>query len=864
MSYQPQEPIEDVSKKDREEELKYRADMLISQSNFAWDGRYNSPMYGDDTSRQGRAAFCRKTWQNTDKSTNFDYLYGKMQKQVKDEATGMTEVIEMVHPAEVRHIPIVRPKLQSLISRILERPLRPRPYTVSEESVQAKMEAHIDQLRKLELEKFMLRMQGHKFLSKGLEMQQQLYQQIQQQVAQAQQQGQQVPPQMQEYLVQLESVIEQAQMMVQASTILSDEEREKVSNYYQYSYKDTTEQAMDMLLQSYIERKHIEQQGKEVFTEKMISDECINKIWWEEGMQEPSFEQLYSEQVDYPLCEANKNIRELDWCVVKRKLMYGQAIEKYGHQLSEQDIIDLRAYIANVGNRNDGTDSYTSPILPDGRVVASSMFEQYNQTEIDEYEVFWKEVERIKAIEREGEDGEIWYEVVHPDYKVKKGEKWKWKFRSCLYRAVRLGQQGAIYPIIGKSTWQPRPIDNPSQVYLPIVGKANSRFHQAHSLVWETRDIQELFNILHFQEETAIVLAGLRGIVYDISQLPENMELQEVIYYMKRGLLVIQSRKNSGGPNASFNQFQSYDQSVSPGVQLIGAIKQSLIDLVSMITGVTPQQQGQVLNTDQVGTYQMALAMSTATVEVYFQEHEWHMEQCMEMLANAMLPCYAKGTRKLAVNGIRQQIVAFPPDVRDKIMVKIQNSRRSQKSMERVQGEIAKAHQQGMINLSQYIQISDLNSLSEMTTMLKDFEEKATALMQQQQGQAQQAEASIQQQAAQLKGEMDAKLEQLKGQQAERMLQIQAQLDMQKTQMELGLKQAEIAQEMQIAQMDNETKRYDINLQQAVEMQYLQIEQQKMGLDERTRGMDNVLKRIELGMKSSDSQKGGGSSVKGR
>lgn len=851
-NYDPQEPLEDIPKDERLDALTYRADLLISNSDFFQDGVYYTPTPDSDQTRQGRAAYCRKIWHNTDKSINFDYLYGKVAKPYLDETTGLTHVIEMVQPAEVRHIPIVRPKLQSLISRILERPLRPRPYTVSEESIQAKMDAHINQLRTLEMEKFMLRYKGVMFMQKGIELQQQLMQQIGQAQQQAQQAGQPEDPKMGEYLQQVQLAIEQAKMMMEASTNLTDEEREKVSNYYQYSHKDTVEQAIDGLLAAYIERYNLEQISKDIFTEKMVTDEPIIKVWWEEGMQEPSFEMLHSEQVSYPICESKSKLRDLDYCVIHRTLMYHQAVEKHGNRLTKDDLVLLRKDATSGGDRRQHL-----PILPDGRVIGHQLYEQYDQSQIDEYEVFMKERESIKAIERMDENDEKWYEPVKEGYKPKKGEKMVTRYRTVLYHLVRLGRRGSIYPIAQKSAWQPRPFDNPSRVYLPVVGEANSRYHQAHSLVWETRDIQELFNILHYQEETAIVLAGLRGIVYDMSQKPEGMELAEVIYYMKRGLMVIESVKPNG-QKTSFNQFQGFDQSISPSIGMIGQIKSSLIDLVSMITGVTPQQQGQIVKTDQVGTYEAGLAMSTAAVEIYFQEHEWMMEQAFELLANAMLPCYAKGTRKLSVNGIRQQIVSLPPDVRDKIMVKIQSSRRSQKSMERVQAAIGEAHAKGMINLSQFIQISDVNNLSEMTTMLKDFEDKARSIVEGQGQQQQQMAQQMQQQALQMQAQIDQQLEQFKGQQKERLVQIQAQIDMQKAQMSAGMEQAGIAKDIEVAQMNDATKRYGINVEQSIEAEYLLLEKQKLNNDHESKRLDRTLNFLEARIKQSSVQKSAG------
>src|SRR5690606_23876800 len=98
-----------------------------------------------------------------------------------------------------------------------------------------------------------------------------------------------------------------------------------------------------------------------------------------------------------------------------------------------------------------------------------------------------------------------------------------------------------------------------------FIGFSNNRFNKAYSPVWETKDIQELYNILHFQEELLISLSGVKGTVVDISQLPSGMSMTEVMYYKKNGLLPIETLFPGGKPKrTSFNQFSNYDDSVSP------------------------------------------------------------------------------------------------------------------------------------------------------------------------------------------------------------------------------------------------------------------------------------------------------------
>ena len=121
------------------------------------------------------------------------------------------------------------------------------------------------------------------------------------------------------------------------------------------------------------------------------------------------------------------------------------------------------------------------------------------------------------------------------------------------------------------------------------------------------------------------------------------------------------------------------------------------------------------------------------------------------------------------------------------------------------------------------------------------------------QGQQQQQMAmQIQQQSAQMKSQMDAQLEQVKGQMKERLEQIKGQIEMQKAQMEGGLRQAEIAVQQQIAQMDDVTKRYGIDADNYIETQYLDLQRQQIGIDQRSKDLDRALKSFESRIKASN------------
>jgi len=849
-------PLQQIPKGERKEFAEYKLDQLISEAEFHIDRKDTNLVAGNYYSRKSRNAYCRKVWNNTSESTDFDYLYRKVEKEIEDPVTNDKTVIELTPPARVRHIPIVRPKLQSLISRMADRPFNPRVYSVSTEQVEEKLERHLDAIALLRSDKLKQRMIGNALMMRGLAMQEQLLQQLGQADAEAQQQGQQADPRIAEMIPQLQAAIEQAKMMASKSVRIEAEEREKIANFYKYSYRDQYEQATEGMLFEYIRRNRLKELRQKGFEEKMITDETYYLVWWEEGMLEPSTTLVRPEHVAYPIVDNKMDTRELDWCVIYEPQLYGSIVEKHGHQLTNEQVLDLR----NDVMQYDHSSNAWMPILPDGRRMYSSEYdEMMRRSSISTYRAFWKEVVKVSAIEHEDENGEKWYELVDGKYKKKDGEKIVTRFKTELWSGLRIGDKCKFYVDVRKTLWQPRPIGQPSSVYLPLIGKSVSKYHQPNSLVWTTRDIQEMYNILHYHEELLLALAGVKGIVYDISQMPEGMSTAELIYMMKNGLLLIQTIGEHGRKNSTFNQYQTYDQSISPAISYITNIKASLVELVSMITGVTAQQQGQVVQTDQVGTYQMGLAMSNASVEIYYQEDEYIWQQVSETLCNLFPLVYRqKGTRKIYFDGTKQQIVSYPKGMDGEFAAVVSSGKDGQQALEQAKGAIQAAYQKGVVSISQLLQMQDLQSIHDIRVSLKDFEDKAQQMAQGSQQQQQQMAMEMQQQAKQMDSQMAMQMEQVKGQMAERLEMIKGQIEMQKEQLKAGLQQADIVAKKEIATMQDATKRYDVETNTMIEASYLQLEKQKLENDIATSRLEGMMNMMESRLKANDAKKSKG------
>lgn len=840
-------PLYRIPKGERMTAIKARVNRMIGASTFYVDG---SGYRADENSldaydvRHRRNAYCRRLWNNNNEGMDYDYLYRNVDKEYRDTETGEMRTLTLTSPARVRHMPIVRPMLQSLISRISDRPINMRVYSVSTQAVQGKLDAFMDKIRQDREQRLQARLIGFYLYRKGVEMQEQMMAQMEQM--------EQQDPRIGEVLPQLRAVIEQARMMVDVQLQMTEEERQKLQNYYEYSYQDIYEQSTESLLMEYIQRNRIEEMYIRTFEEKMITDEPIIGVWWEPGMIEAETKYYRPEQVYYQMSESTYGIEELDWAVVYDPMTFGQVLDNYGHLLTEEETDYIRERLLS----NSWRQSHWVPVLPDGRMLSSV---GYNEREyylrgatVPVYKVWHKEQVRIDAKVKTDEEGEQWYEIQEEGYKKRDGDKVVTRFRTDLWHTIRIGHEGDIYPIMRKSLWQPRPINSFSKVYLPLIGRAYCRFWQPHSLVWETRDIQELYNILHFKEETLILLAGVKGFIMDKSQMPEGMDPSEWIYYVQQGIAFIETvTKDGKRKNISYNQFQQYDNSISQGLGILNEAKMMLEAMVRMITGVTPQQQGQVIQTDQVGTYQMGLAMSNASVEIYPQEHERLWERVYEMLCNVFPVCYRNGTRKVLIDNGRQRIVSYPKGVDEQFAARVGSTRWAKESMERVHAAIDVMVQNGSITMGQMLQLVDMKSIHDIRIALKDFEDKMRKTVEGTQQQQQQQALAFAQQQAQMQAQIDAQIEQVKGGVLQQLEQLKGEIAMRKAQMEAQMDANELQVRKEIADQQEQTKRYSINVEQSIEAEYLRLQREQMGLEDKNKSLEMMLKTMEARIKGS-------------
>ena len=826
------EPLENFDKEKREQIAKEKANTYIAMgaSNF-YDPTADDSL--DELSMQsfgGRARFkrqyvCRRLWNSQMDFRSFDYLRDKREKKELDKNLSIEKIITMELPAKIRAYQIVRPRLAALISKEKNRPLTPKVYALDTDTVEERKKRHIDTVLKKEHEKHLARLSAQSLLKEAIQVQEQTAQALQEQAKQNPAVAQQLQQQMQDLAQQITQLRAQAQ----AEAKLSEDELKEINHYFEHRYKDTKELLCEKALQyniNYHRYKDIFNMG---FTNKMIHDEELYSVWWEPGMSDIEMRVVHPENFWYQPSEMARYVDEVDWCVERQRMTHAQIVNRYGNVLKTHQVDQLRQQFANMGGGSN-TGSIFSAYDPDGYPMGGYHSHLANSSlTLDVFRVFWKEDVTMYALLEKVEDRAEpvflrWLEKEeHGKFKPKKGQLVEPRYRTDLWQAERIGYTD-IWMNVGKCAYQPRTSTAISQVALPYVGRAINYFHQPNSLIWATKDLQEMYNILCFQQELLVVLSGVKGTVYDLSQAPDGMEPSEVMHMMKRGLLFIESMKN--GHSVPFNQFSQYDQTLSPAIGIIEEMKRAIVQMVGAITGINDQQVGQQSTRDLVGTSQMALDQSNVVVENYFQQHEELVERVHSKVVGLIPYAYASGKQGSYILGAdKQEMLSIPEGALEEgeFAAIVRNGGKERKAMDTMEQVLQMRMTQNQIPASTYLEILNLDTVHEMLHALQDAEKNMQQLAQGAEQQKQQAAMQIEQ----MRGQLEMQMKQFEASIKDSELQLKAQLEQQK----LALQQQDLQLQQQAEAAKVDADRYAVDVDASVEQAYLGFQYDQMAVN---------------------------------
>jgi len=806
----------------------------------------------DPRDKKYRIPYIRALYSDSTLVQDYTNITQEIKTKVRNEQ-GEIKPLLLQRPATIKHIPIIKPIIRSIVAKFGRLPWNPIAYTVDKQSVSDKTNAIYDEAINVMERKRIMRLNSLMSQQSLLEIQGELAQEMGNKIQEIRASGDMTTSavlndQYKELKAVHDSITQELVELgkvLQSKIELSQDELAFIRDQRMKGPYQMQERNALLLLNYYHQHMGLEELLRHGFEEKLIHDEQVFYVDWQPGMPFVETKLVYPENFDYDCPESLSKIEESAITMERQVLSIPSFIEKYQPEIDQLRRVKQVAAM-NADNRFNDNEY----ILPNGQFInyKTDEMRSYMGT-VEVYKVVMRFEEAINFKLVPNKNPGLWQDQKRPAFmkrisaaeardfttnpkKFKKGEELVKRYRIVRYDAVFIKNNGAYECVKhGPAPYQHYEVDS-GNVLNPYIGKPNTKYLPSFSITWETRNLTHMYNVLFYQQELTIALAGVRGMIYDISQKPSGFTIREVMHFMKQGLMLIQTKDGNGKQISNFNQFATYDQSMSQSMGLIAEAMERVHQHIYFITSTNPQMMAQIQQTDQVGTFRDAVALSGDNMGAYFQEYENITQRVLTRLVNLGREAHKNGLSGQYILGKdRQSLLNIPAkgqpgSLEGYFQVLIESAEKTIKILESTKAVAANAWAKGTIEGSDYILMQMSSNTQTLVDQLKQSEEKVRE-WQMQMEKMKQEDPAAKVIAEMKKYEIDSRsqVEQMK-------LQVQQQLE----QMNASLKQQELAQteriesakiqtDMQIKGEDLRIKADKVNKEYEVEMAYLNKEE---------------------------------------
>jgi len=688
----------------------------------------------------------------------WDYYNGKIDRE---KFKYLTHVGEMKLPSVMRRISIQRPPVNLLKSQMSRRPFVFSTVVIDEESVKQKFKDQFTFILK-EIESHVR--EQHMIFEiayKKLIRQEQEIMQLLQHEPRNEEEAMNIAM-LQKQLPEIETSIRFVKEEFEKKITLSQDEIDNIQDMLKYSYKDIKEILSQKGVKKIREVHDTSLQRLSFFTDKIVTGKGCYYVDYKPGSKNIIYEAIDSFSVYYPSIPGVKWIEEGPWVCTEDWISYSQLIDQYGssNELTSEVMKKLEYYNDYSGGEDIG--------IQNANVYTGA---KAHGNGINRKRIWWKSARKlyIKRSPNKHQEGKEFSHFINDEalYDAtadkKKGESVTHRYIYDLFTAVVIDNQ---YIVEGRRIEKPlRMVDNYSWTQLPIIGRSYSSYsEEPYSLIWSTKDIQDLYDIVYYHRELYIAASGVKGQIVDLSQKPKTMSIQEHRYHKKTGTLYIETVDKTGKKVQSpYNQWKDYDDTISPAIQYLESILFSLEETCNRTMGVTRQRMGQMVATDQVGTSEIAVDQSALITEILYYESDQVEARALRRAIN--LQCkflWDKGGIIQFTNpDLTTDIVKIPADLLNKADydIHILNNTNEEKTMQEIKMLAMRQNEKGLLPFKHLVQLYNHDSVVQLQKSIVKWTEKAEKLQQASVSSQQKALAEAEQAKVQMENEFKMMVE---------------------------------------------------------------------------------------------------------
>jgi hypothetical protein len=523
---------------------------------------------------------------------------------------------------------------------------------------------------------------------------------------------------------------------------------EEIDKYMEVSYKDVSEIQANMALEFLKEFCDIDEKFNDGWRWLLTTGDDI--YYTGVSNNEPLFRVVDPRYFEFDRSPHVKYIDEAQWAYEERWIPASRVYEEFGDILSDEDMNAVEkmkgSFSQNVGYGQGVPVVYLNEGDSVGRGT-NSYIETNSNSIIRVVNFCWIGLRKLGFVTYEDpETGDLLERVVDEDYRKQPEDlDIEWKWINEVMEGIKLGED----LVVGV---RPRPnqyksLDNPNKVRLPYTGIADHNL----SIVKRIREIQYLYNIIMYRMELAIARAKGKLMVMDVAQIPrsEGMEMEEWLYYTDTSGFAFINTFEEGkgmfqGQRPLFNQFTQIDLTLSNTIQQYIGIMDKLDGLISDITGVTPQRQGQVSQYETQGGIERSVVQSSAITEYLFYVHNRVKKRTLSNLIEECKLCWIEGKKtQYVMDDMTRKIIDIDGEIFNSAEygVFVNDSQKSNKVMSFIEANAQAAMQSGQATFDDIVNTLQTDSIASAKNILQKGRERAQQEAMQQQQQQQEAEA---------------------------------------------------------------------------------------------------------------------------
>jgi len=798
---------------------------------------------------------------------------------------------DYVIPAYVRHIPKQRPYVEFLTSKQTERTFQFSITAIDKRSLKKKLENKASFYLKQYKQRYDAIYNNLRSKIEEIDLQRQMIQQQLQKQPQTQQE-QEALMQAQMAMPRINAQIETLRGSFEDAIIFTEKDIKKLDRYQKYNNREFIEEVAQKATKAYRQKLNIKQKSIQNFISHIVTGKQYWYVNYRPGDENVTMKPIPSHSVFYQAADDVLWVEELGWAGFKEMLPPHAVIAEFGNSLTQEQKDSI-----NSVNHYSATD-VSGPFVAtqDGKVVDMgnlpvSSGSGRSEAGVEVKRVFWVSERRIKATQKPNKYRKGKYFTNFFDSGVNIIDEKDYYFNNKIGKWINKDDKNKLYPsdevktydsrkgdlyhervlydryygvVINNSIFlsgldevQPRGYDHMSDVLLPIIGPTfNNITFQPYSLIWSSKDIQKLINLVSYHREVMLAVAGTKAVIMDKVQKPEGMSDDEWRYNLKMGDMWIETRKKGVGQlQPTYNQFQVMDLSLSSSIQYFDNILENLDNQMGLIMGITRQAMGQTTKTDQVGTFQLSQQSTLLITEVLYYRHDEIERRALNMMLNlARQFLWDKETILSYINDEGDsEIIQIPSGVLNMADYEIvaQHNTLEERKLNELKGFALQNFSRGQLSMDQFFSLYNTNSLMELEKKSSYFAEETIRL----QNEARQAEGAqleaIEEKKIRLKAEMDAMLQD----HGNKMAEINAQMVKQKQDLEGQLKQIELGLENKKIEQEKYLKVLELVNEKESEDNAIMSNERQMNIDARIRLIQTQLQAIQMSLDKDSADK---------